>query len=246
MNLETFAVEAAVQRDHWWFVGRRRLLEGLLRELNPGSHWRILEVGSGTGANLPVLAGLGVRQVVGCDMSADALRYSREQNGLSFAQADAAALPFASNSFDTVVAADVIEHVDDDGAALREFARVLKPGGHLVLMVPAFQSLWGPQDIVAHHRRRYRRAALVRAVTGARLRVAKSFYFNYLLFVPIWVARKLLLALRVKVESENAINTVAVNRLLTKIFLSDVGTAARLRVPFGVSVCVIGAKTASS
>jgi SAM-dependent methyltransferase len=245
MNLETYAVEAEVQRHHWWFVGRRRLLDRLLCDLAPQSTWRILEVGSGTGANLPVLTRLGARQVIGCDMSADALRYSRQQSGLAFAQADAVRLPFAADTFDTVIAADVIEHVDDDAAAVREFARVLKPGGHLVLMVPAFPSLWGPQDIVAHHRRRYRRHGLLQTVTGARLRVAHSFYFNYLLFLPIWIARKLLLALKVKVQSENAINTVAMNRLLTRIFLADVGTAARLRVPFGVSVCVISAKPPS-
>ena len=70
MNSETYAVEAAVQRDHWWFIGRRRLLSRLLLDLAPRPTWRILEVGSGTGANLPVLAALGARQVVGCDMSA--------------------------------------------------------------------------------------------------------------------------------------------------------------------------------
>jgi len=140
----------------------------------------------------------------------------------------------------------VIEHVDDDDAALREFARVLRPGGHVVLMVPAFPSLWGPQDIVAHHRRRYRHQGLVEALTGARLRVAKSFYFNYLLFVPIWAVRKLLLAFRVQVESENAINTTLLNRLLTTIFVTDVDTAALVRAPFGVSLCVVSVKPLSS
>jgi SAM-dependent methyltransferase len=242
MNVETYAVEAAVQRDHWWFVGRRQLLTGLLHDLGPRPTWRVLEVGTGTGANLPVLKALGVRQVVGCDLSADALQYSRQTSGLAFAQADASSLPFASNSFDVVVAADVIEHVDDDGAALREFARVLKPGGHFVLMVPAFPSLWGPQDIVAHHRRRYRRKGLLGAVAGAGLQFSRCFYFNYLLFLPIWAMRKLLLASGVPVESENSINTVTMNRLLTRLFLADVRTAAKVRPPFGVSLCLIGGK----
>lgn len=242
MNLETYAVEAAVQRDHWWFVGRRHLLQGLLRQLNPRPTWRVLEVGTGTGANLPVLTALDVRQVVGCDLSADALQYSRHTTGLAFAQADASLLPFASGSFDLIVAADVIEHVDDDGAALGEFARVLKPGGHFVLMVPAFASLWGPQDIVAHHRRRYRRRGLCGAVQRAGLALSRSFYFNYLLFVPIWVARKLLLVFKVQVESENSINTTIMNRMLTRIFLADVRSASTVRAPFGVSLCLIGAK----
>lgn len=243
MNVETFAIEAEVQRDHWWFVGRRHLLDRLLGELDPRPTWRVLEIGTGTGANLPVLARLGVRQVVGCDLSAEALRYSRDTSGLPFAQADASRLPFASNSFDVIVAADVIEHVDDDGAAVHEFARVLKPGGHFVFTVPAFPSLWGPQDIVAHHRRRYRRSGLLKLVKRAGLQVSRCFHFNYLLFAPIWAARKLLLALRIKVESENAINTVTVNRLLKRVFLADINSATKLRVPFGVSICVVGRKT---
>jgi SAM-dependent methyltransferase len=244
MNLDTYAVEAAVQHAHWWFVGRRQLLSRLLGELHPRADWRVLEVGTGTGANLPVLATLSVRQVIGCDLSADALRYSRRVSGLALAQADASALPFASDSFDLIVAADVIEHVDDDQAALREFARVLKPGGRFVITVPAFPSLWGPQDIVAHHRRRYRRDDLLAVVTRAGLRFSRCFYFNYLLFVPIWAARKLLLAFGVQVESENSINTAALNRLLTRVFLADVESAARLRPPFGVSLCVVGRKKA--
>jgi SAM-dependent methyltransferase len=242
VNEDVYDVEALVQSTHWWFAGRRRLLTRILGRLQPQPEWRVLEVGSGTGANLPVLAALGVRQVVACDLSVDALRHGRDRQGVTLARVDARRLPFASASFDLVLAADVIEHLDDDRSAVEEFARVLRPGGHLVLTVPAFPALWGPQDIVAHHRRRYRRWPLLHLLTSAGIRVRTCFHFNYLLFLPIFVARKLLLAMRVPVASENEINTRWINRLLTRVFFIDVDTAPWLRAPFGVSLCVVALK----
>jgi SAM-dependent methyltransferase len=178
--------------------------------------------------------------VVACDLSVDALCHSG--GSVSMTRADAARLPFRSETIDLLLAADVIEHLDDDGAALREFVRVLRPGGHLVLTVPAFRSLWGPQDVVAQHRRRYARAALLALLRDAGASVATCFHFNYLLFAPIWVARKILLAAGVDVKSENEINTALLNRILTGVFFADVDTAPVLKPPFGVSLCVIAAK----
>jgi len=241
MNPETYTVEAEVHRTHWWFAGRRRLLRRQLRRLQPQRTWRILEVGAGTGANLSVLAEIGAAQVVACDMAPDALRYARITN-VEFARADACRLPFASGSFDLLLAADEIEHRDDDTAALCEFVRVLRPGGHLVLTVPAFPALWGPQDIVAEHRRRYRRGPLLDLIARAGLPVHTCFHFNYLLFAPIWAARKALLAMKVRVSSENVINTNLMNRLLTRVFFADVDAAPLLRAPFGVSICLVATK----
>lgn len=242
MNPGAYAAEAAVQTTHWWFVGRRELFADLLRELRPHPQWRVLEVGTGTGANLPVLNALGVQQVIGCDASEEALRYSARSYNGPLAVADAVRLPFKDSSFDLLMAADVIEHLDDDRAALAEFVRVLKPGGAFILTVPAFPALWGPQDVVSHHRRRYQRQSFLELVTNARLRILTCFYFNYLLFVPIWAARKLLLALGIAVQSENAINTGFTNRVLTWLFLADVRFARRLQAPFGVSLCAVGMK----
>jgi len=240
VNTDVYLVEARVSASHWWFAGRRRLFNRLIRALHPNQSWSILEVGAGTGANLPVLHGLEVRQVVACDLSVDALRLARV--GTTLARADATQLPFHSNSFDLVLAADVIEHLDSDLAALREFVRVLRPGGHLVLTVPAFPSLWGPQDIVAQHRRRYRRSPLVTLVREAGVRVSTCFHFNYFLFAPIWLARKALLALGISVASENSINTSLLNRALTGVFYADVDTAPFVNPPFGVSLCVVAVK----
>jgi SAM-dependent methyltransferase len=243
MRGEVYDVEARVSDTHWWFAGRRRLLARLIGSLAPAPSWRVLEVGAGTGANLPVLRALGVRQVIACDLAAEAQRH---QDAGVFTRADAARLPFASASIDLLLAADVIEHLADDRAALREFVRVLRPGGHLLVTVPAFPSLWGPQDIVAHHHRRYRRAPLLALLGEAGVRVVSCFHFNYLLFLPIWAARRILLACRVQVDSENEINTPIVNRLLTRVFFADVDSAPALRPPFGVSLCAVATKETAS
>ena len=240
MKPDVYAVEARVSDTHWWFTGRRKLFTRLIRALNPRPSWCVLEVGVGTGANLAVLQTIGATRVIACDLSTDAVRHVRGSTRL--AQADATHLPFESNSIDLLLAADVLEHLDDDGAALREFVRVLRPGGHLVLTVPAFPMLWGPQDVVSQHRRRYRREPLLALVRDSGVQVSTCFHFNYLLFVPIWVARKILLALRVPVASENTINTPLLNRLLTGVFVADISTAPSFKPPFGVSLCLVGVK----
>jgi len=246
MNDEAYAIEAAVQQTHWWFAGRRQLLRRLLQGLGPQPSWRILEVGCGTGANLPVLIDSGVQQVVGCDYALLALKHCAvHTRHAALSQSEARALPFASSRFDVLVAADVLEHLDDDEAALAEFARVLKPGGHLLVTVPAFPFMWGPQDIVAQHKRRYLQVDLVGLIARSGLQVHRCFHFNYLLMLPIWLARKVLLASRARLRSENEINTAWLNNVLTRIFAADVVTAVHVRPRWGVSLCLVASKAAS-
>jgi SAM-dependent methyltransferase len=151
-------------------------------------------------------------------------------------------LPFGDAIYDLVLATDIVEHVDDDALALREIARVLRPGGVALLTVPAFQSLWGLQDKVSHHKRRYRLTNLLDRVLGADLTPLRAYYFNYLLFMPIWLARQVIALLDIPLKSENQVNSALLNRVLTAIFGLDVRTAGLVRPPFGVSALVIARK----
>ena len=151
-------------------------------------------------------------------------------------------MPFDDGQFDLVLATDVIEHVDDDLLALREVHRVLAPGGYALITVPAFESLWGLQDEVAHHKRRYRMRPLLELVSAAGLTTVRSYHFNYLLFVPIFLARNAIRLLRVTASSENDINTPALNAVLRQVFLLDVRTAPVLKPPFGVSILALAQK----
>ena len=137
----------------------------------------------------------------------------------------------------------MIEHVNDDLAALRELRRVLRPGGYVLLTVPEFHLLWGLQDDVVHHKRRYRLHRLLKMLPVADLSPRRYFYFNYLLFLPILAARRLMRRLKIRVASENEINTGWFNRALTRVFRFDVRTAPWLRPPIGVSALVVATRT---
>jgi Methylase involved in ubiquinone/menaquinone biosynthesis len=204
----------------------------------------VLDVGTSSGTNLIMLTDLGFTCVTGLDASPEAVRWCAERGLPPVALGDVSAMPFASGSMQLVTATDVLEHVPDDRRALREIARVLEPGGHVLISVPAFPSLWGLQDNVSHHLRRYRRGPLLSKVEAAGLDVVQEFYFNWIPFAPIWCARQLLRVARPNVNSENDINASWLNRLLSLIFGLDVAIAPVLRPPFGVSFLVLARKPA--
>jgi SAM-dependent methyltransferase len=246
MDLAAYAVEAEVEATHWWFAGRRRLFAREIAGLGLSQDAAVLDVGTSTGTNLHMLAELGYRRVVGLDLSDEAIRFCAEK-GLGFVhRGDVCNLPFVDASLDLVLATDIIEHVEDDRRALSEIARVLVPGGNALITVPAFQSLWGLQDEVSHHLRRYRLPVLRSAVVAAGLRPVRCFHFNYLLFGPIWLARQILRVFKIKVASESQVNTALLNRLLSRVFDFDVRTAPWLAPPFGVSIVMLAEKPSGS
>jgi len=242
MEFDTYAIEASVEATHWWFVGRRRLFARELTRIGLNVNSKVLDVGTGTGANLRLLRDYRVREVAGLESSEIAIRHCQSKGLGQVVRGDVCAMPFSNGSFDIVLATDIIEHVADDCIALREIYRVLKDGGKALIAVPAFPSLWGLQDIVAHHKRRYRMGPLREQMHKVGLEPRRSYYFNYLLFGPIWLARKLIRWSGVKRSSENEFNTPLLNRFLSAVFALDVSTAPFLHPPFGVSILVIAEK----
>jgi SAM-dependent methyltransferase len=242
MKQSAYEIEAAIESTHWWFAGRRRLFARMIEGLRLARDARILDVGTSTGTNLRMLGELGFTRFEGIDSSDDAARWCEAKGLGHVTRGDAGCLPFADESFDLVLATDVIEHVDDDGAALREITRVLKRGGRALITVPAFRSLWGLQDEISQHKRRYRAREVLALVRGAGLQVLERFYFNYVLFVPIFLARQAMRLWRPRIASENQVNSPFVNRALGAIFRFDVRTAPRLRPPFGVSYLVLAGR----
>ena len=246
MRDTTFAVEAAVEAEHWWFAGRRRLFAREIGRLRIGSAARVLDLGTSTGTNLRMLRDAGFSNVAGLDCSEEALRWCLEKNLGNVIKGDITRLPFFHEQADLVLATDVIEHLDDDRAAIREITRVLKRGGAVLVAVPAFGLLWGPQDEFAQHKRRYRKREVEQMLSDAGLIVERSYYFNYLLFLPILLARTLLRLIRPELSSENEINSPVINRVLKAIFAFDVTTAPFIRPPFGVSAFLLATKPSDS
>ena len=241
MQQHTYSIMYEVEGTHWWFAGRRRIIaafvEEICREMKDGGA-RILDVGCGTGANLELLARYGDAE--GVDISVDALEFCRERGLQQQVRLGAAeTLPYEDGSFDLVTALDVVEHLDDDVGGLKEMRRVLKPGGRALLFVPAFMFLWGVQDDVSHHRRRYTLKNLREAVREAGFEVERATYANISFFAPILAGRTLMRATGIRPASGNNINVSALNGLLGRILGAESTLLRHINFPFGVSaLCV--------
>jgi SAM-dependent methyltransferase len=176
---------------------------------------------------------------VGVDRSLDAIAFARTRCAAPLVAGDIRQIPLRAASADLVTAFDVLEHADDDLAALRELGRVCRPGGHVLVTVPAFPFLWGNQDVVSHHRRRYRRRQLEARVVQAGLHVVTLTYFNTLLFpvvAAVRLARRLVPA-RGAPRSDFAMQVPgAMNAALAGILGAEGRLVGRWRLPFGVSL----------
>jgi SAM-dependent methyltransferase len=171
---------------YWWFVSRRELVMDLISRYVAIPNPVIVDVGCGTGATASALGEVG--RVVGVDFSPLALEACASRGLRELLRARAEAIPLASGSVDAVVATDVLEHLDDDLAALTEFRRILKPGGQLVLTVPAYQFLWSEHDEALMHRRRYVAAQLSDLAVRAGFKTVRLGYALSLLF-PLALGR---------------------------------------------------------
>ena len=243
MMQHTYPILYKIEESHWWHRGRRRIIESFLERIFQDFKGRpqILDVGCGTGGNLVMLSKFG--DAAGVDISPDALEFCK-QRGLTNVRLGAVEkLPYDDASFDLVTALDVVEHIDDDVAGLREMRRVLKPSGRILLFVPTFMFLWGLQDDVSHHRRRYTLPQLRRVVEQAGFEVERATYANIVFFTPILLIRKLMRLTGMKASSENNINVPAFNDLFSRL-LGVEGTVLRhINLPFGVSgLCVARVK----
>ncbi|MBE7515189.1 MAG: class I SAM-dependent methyltransferase [Chloracidobacterium sp.] len=240
MQRHTYAIMDEVEGSHWWFVGRRAILESFLdtivRKLRPGTDsLKILDVGCGTGANVEMLSQYGDAE--GVDVSDDALEFCR-QKGLRVQKGLAETLPYADETFDLTTALDVIEHLDEDLAGLKEMHRVTRSGGYSLFFVPAFMWLWGVQDDISHHRIRYTRRQIVDRITAAGYEVERATYANWTFFVPILTGRLLMKTTGLRPASENNINVSALNGLFGNLFAAERFWLKRYNFPVGVSIVV--------
>jgi len=245
MQQHTYAIMDRVEDSHWWFVGRRAILETFLRGIiqNPKSkiqNAKILDVGCGTGANLEMLSQFG--EAEGVDVSDDALEFCRRK-GLKVQKGLAETLPYADETFDVTTALDVVEHLDDDIAGLKEMFRVTKRGGHSLIFVPAFMWLWGVQDDISNHRIRYTKQEIVERLEKAGFTVERATYANWTFFAPILGGRTLMRLTGIKPESENNVNVSALNGIFGKLFSAERFWLKKFNFPFGVSIVVVARKS---
>ncbi len=249
MNKEFVQAYSMLEKKHWWFIGRQKIILQFLRKHVAPAPLSILNIGAAGGASTQWLSDLG--NVVSVETEPSFIAHLKAQH-IEVVNASVTAMPFPENSFDLVCAFDVIEHVADDAAAMREMERVCKAGGVICVTVPAFKTLWSNHDVVNGHHRRYTKKSLAALVENAtQLNQTALQYFNSLLFLPILTARKLANLFRKGVPKDQSDFTFyktpgPVNRLFKTIFSAETSLLKFISFPFGVSLIAVWKKTAGN
>jgi SAM-dependent methyltransferase len=225
---------------HWWYRGRRVVIERVVEDLRLPARAQILDAGCGSGRNMVELARHGA--VTGVELSQTSACLARERRAGEVVEGSVLEMPFEEGRFDLAASLDVIEHLEDDVVALRELRRVVKPGGSLLVTVPAYQWLWSGHDEVNHHHRRYTRRSLQRAGEQAGWQQVRTTYFNSLLLPAAILLRVLDRFSRKTTESslDLWVPPAPLNWLLERPLMLEATLIARGgRIPAGLSLLAV-------
>lgn len=237
--METYLYDDLYRQEetHWWHIAKRELMTGLIRRFIKGDRLKFLDVGCGTGKNIEALGQFG--RVWGIDTSSVALKFCHKRNLTQVSLATGEKTKFARSTFDAVTLLDVLEHTDDV-KTLREIKRILKPRGHLVLTVPAYQWLWGRWDEVLHHKRRYTLNSLAQLLKSQGFNPIYISYVYTFLLIPVYIIRCFKsLRKHTYYASDFDLTTPTINRILLKLARGEQYLMRWGRLPFGTSiVCV--------
>jgi len=245
MHPDLYREMAENQREHWWFRARREILERVIARLALPERAEVLEIGAGTGANLAMLKRYG--HVSAVEMDAFARQHASAVSGVQVAYGRLPdTLPLKARSFDLICLFDVLEHIEDDCAALTQVRRLLKPGGRAVVTVPAYQWMYGAHDRAHHHVRRYTAQQVYLKARGAGLAVTKKGYFNTLLF-PIIALRRIHQKIAFTLQDTTGVSLPNrfVNSILYNIFSVEKYILPAVLFPYGTSVLAILARDRS-
>jgi SAM-dependent methyltransferase len=238
MERSVYREMAELDQRHWWYRARREVLADLIRrEAMPGPGAHILEIGCGTGHNLHMLAQFG--KVDALELDDEARAVAEERLGRKVMSAPLPELAgVRDHNYDLIGAFDVIEHIEDDDAAIVAIAAKLKHGGKFVMTVPAHSWMWSAHDVVNHHKRRYSKAGLKALVERSPLKLDRIGYFNSLLF-PLAVADRLSSKMRGKDNADVKLPAAPVNTTLERIFAAERHLVGRLPLPPGLSLFAV-------
>ncbi len=239
MEINEYQSLASVEKDHWFYRGKRRIVRHWLeRVVKLDADKVLVDVGAGTGTWCGEMSSLC--RTIGVDPSDEALRIARQRHAGEWIQAPATKLPFPADFADAVTLLDVIEHIDDDFAALMEAVRITRPAGAILVTVPALMSLWSDWDVRLHHKRRYTRRSLLRLTNSPSISVIHCTYTNTVALLPVYVIRQLRKVLRCAATqgAEERIPAPYLNRTLEQLFVVP-ACWGRVRMPIGVSLLLV-------
>jgi 2-polyprenyl-3-methyl-5-hydroxy-6-metoxy-1,4-benzoquinol methylase len=240
---EAYELKYHVQEEkHWWFESRRHIIINLLKGTKRNS--AILEIGCSGGPLIEALNELGFENVQGIDISQRAIDLCRQREIPDVCVMDGSKPTFEDQQFDVIIASDVLEHIEDEQTALREWNRILKPAGKLIAFVPAFEILWSKHDEANHHYRRYSKRELIRVLESADFEIHRSSYWNFILFFPTSLVRLLQRILKYGQESSDQLVELdpITNKALCCLVKAENFLLKVLNFPVGVSVFAMARK----
>jgi SAM-dependent methyltransferase len=239
-----------LEKDYWWFRARRDMIFKLLRKMNINSNYKILDLGCASGFLIEFLEKKGFKNISGIDISKEAIKKCRDKGLTNTFTLDCVDTKFKDREFDILIASDVLEHIENDDIALREWNRILKKNGILIVFVPAFNFLWSQHDEANYHYRRYSRKKLLDGLKKSNFSILRTSYWNFSLFIPISFIR-MLERFKSKKYADNAGKEDQLSELpqiINKVLLyvlkienSLLGKS--LTYPYGLSVFAVGKKT---
>lgn len=240
MDIESYETMYKLEKNYWWFVGRRKIISNLLKKIFPGKIDNALDVGCGTGFNMRVLSKYS-RNVCGFESSKHIINYADTQIKSSIIYGKFPDINI-KRKYDLITFFDVLEHIEDDATALHEAYNLLKPGGVIMITVPAFQSLWTKHDEMYHHYRRYNSKQLKNMISSLNgLRIERISYFNFILFPFIYIFR--IVKKHIKYDdytSDFYRYPPIINSLLTAVLAIEAFLIKFIQFPFGLSlICTI-------
>ncbi len=234
-----------LEADYWLFRVRRELLLSLIELYRLERTARILDLGCGGGYLVEFLGENGFADVYGIDISRETVRQCRERGSLRILPGDCSRTPFGGDCFDVIIAADVLEHLENPAEALREWRRILRAEGRLFITVPAFSFLWSRHDEVCYHYRRYTRFSLRAALAAADYEVERISFWNTGLFFPVCLLR---MAQKLFRKRGNAPGKQLyeprprINAILYQLLSVENKILSRVNLPVGISICAVARK----
>ncbi|MCL5264812.1 MAG: class I SAM-dependent methyltransferase [Chloroflexi bacterium] len=240
MNKEEYEIMYRLEDTHWWYVGMRRIVFDFLKHIAKDGQLSVLDAGCGTGGMLQHLRQYGT--AVGVDICQEALEFSQQRGLKRLVMASVGDLPFESASFDLIVSFDVLYHmaVEDDIAALKEFRRLLKPGGHVLLRLPACDWLRGSHDEAVHTRQRYSASDLREKMHQAGFTVKRLTYANSILFPAAALKRVCEMSFKLRGGSDVKEVSPIMNTALTAVLGIEAKALKLANLPWGLSVFALG------
>jgi SAM-dependent methyltransferase len=236
-----------LEDTHWWFTARRDCIVRLLASFNVEKDARLIDIGCSGGPLERTLGRLGYTNVLGIDISPESARRAVSQGSGNVVLMDGTRMDFKENSFDVLIASDVLEHIENENAAMKEWYRILKPGGRALIFVPAFKFLWSGHDDANEHYRRYTREELVEGMRRNGFVIEKTSYWNFTLFTPVVAIRSIKRLFMWRGRTNNRDELGESSRMLNRIFSGIIKGENRLiskgwSYPVGISVLAVGKK----